>query len=231
MLVGRAVTAAFVPMRPDFHDAMIAQGKSEGWEGGQHKWVIDQMVEHDVFVVDLFGKIKQGTIVGGNLATLIHARTKDGGLVVDGAVRDLQQIEEIEGLQVYRRGEDPTGIREVTMIGANIPVMVDGAVCMPGDVVFGTSEGILFVPPQYVERGVIFAEKTKVRDIFGFTRLKEGKYTGAQIDGLWAPEIWDDFLDWFKNSGNEEIAEYSYLDYTEDLEKAKQMWEEQHKKA
>ena len=46
----------------------------------------------DVLVVDLFGKKEGGTIVGDNLFYYIMKATKNGGLVVDGAIRDLEGI-------------------------------------------------------------------------------------------------------------------------------------------
>ena len=50
----------------------------------------------DVLVVDLFGKMDGGTIVGDNLFYYIMKTTKTGGLVVDGAVRDLEGISEMD---------------------------------------------------------------------------------------------------------------------------------------
>ena len=226
ILVGRAVTLNFIPERPDYHAAQMHQGREvEGNKGFFHQWVIDRLEEHDVFVVDMFDKTFEGTIIGGNLATTIHTRTKDGGLVVWGGIRDLQQIREIEGLQVFYRESDPSFIKEVTAVGVNRPTKIGKAICMPGDIVFGTPTGVLFCPPQYAEKCVVFAEKTKCRDVFGFMRLKEGKYTGAQIDSQWAPEIWEDFIEWFKN--DPEMQEYSYLDFTEDLGQSRKMTAEQ----
>src|SRR3982751_619448 len=64
VLVGRAVTAMFVPMRPDLHDVIQQYGRA----GGQNTWVIDTLEENDVIVVDLFGKIRDGTFAGDNLS-------------------------------------------------------------------------------------------------------------------------------------------------------------------
>ena len=40
-------------IRPDFNDAISAQGEKEGRVGGQNSWVIDTLVRDDVIVVDL----------------------------------------------------------------------------------------------------------------------------------------------------------------------------------
>ena len=76
ILVGRAVTCAFVPIRPDFNDAISAQGEKEERVGGQNSWVIDTLVRDDVIVVDLFGKVKDGTFAGDNLGNSIYAKTR-----------------------------------------------------------------------------------------------------------------------------------------------------------
>ena len=63
-LVGRVVTARFMPARPDLGDLIAAKGKTEGRFGGQNQWVIDRLKPGDVLVVDLFGKVEGGTFVG-----------------------------------------------------------------------------------------------------------------------------------------------------------------------
>ena len=75
--VGRAFTAQFLPFRPDFHsvvqDTGVAQGR--GTRGGQNSWVIEGLQHRDVMVVDIFGKVKDGTVVGDNLGTAVKVRT------------------------------------------------------------------------------------------------------------------------------------------------------------
>src|SRR5579859_4836778 len=60
-LVGRVVTAVFMPRRPDVDAVVEANGRKEGRIGGQNSWVIDTLKPGDVLVVDLFGKIRYGT--------------------------------------------------------------------------------------------------------------------------------------------------------------------------
>lgn len=107
-LVGRAVTCTFVPTRPDLYDTMKAVGDSEGRAGNFNQWVIDSLVEGDVVVADMYDKIYKGTFIGGNLTTAIKTRTKNGGAVIWGGIRDVQQMREIDGIKVYYRGIDPT---------------------------------------------------------------------------------------------------------------------------
>ena len=63
VLVGRALTATMVPLRPDLDDVVRAQGEREGRHGSQNNWVIHTVGENDVVVVNLFGKVKYGTIL------------------------------------------------------------------------------------------------------------------------------------------------------------------------
>ena len=196
ILVGRAVTAVFVPERPDLHNCLMEHGQSkEGRIGMMNSWVIETLVADDVLVVDLFGKIFEGTFSGGNLSTAIAART-GRGQVIWGGIRDLQQIMGIENLQTFYLDCDPTGIREVTMVGMNVPCRIGNAVCMPGDIVLGTPSGVLFIPPQYAEEIVVHSERTRLREVFGLQRLREGVYTSAQMDTKWTDEIEADFRDW-----------------------------------
>lgn len=216
-MVGRAVTAVMVPKRPDLHETLLNYGhKQEERKGFFNQWVIDTLVEDDVVVVDMFDKVHLGTYVGGNLSTAISTRTKRGGAVIWGGIRDNQQVVEIENINVFYRGSDPTAIADVTMVGMNVPTRIGKAICMPGDVVLGTPAGVIFIPPHLAELTVVQAEKSQVRDVFGFVRLRDSVYTTAQIDAAWDLALWTDFLDWFENDGA--AAEYRHLSWTSELE-------------
>ncbi len=220
ILVGRAVTAVMVPFRPDLDKALMDIGqRQEGHKGFYNQWVIDALVEDDVVVVDLYDKIFEGTYVGGNLSTAIKTRTKRGGAVIWGGIRDLQQIVKIDGLQIYYRGVDPTGIGNCVMTGYNMPCRIGGAVCMPGDVVLGTLSGVIFIPAHLAEHVVENAEKSHVRDIFGFDRLQSKTYTTAQIDTQWTVAMYEDFIRWFETDPRAE--QYRHLRWETELEEAR----------
>lgn len=219
-LVGRAVTCVMVPQREDLNAAMLEQGqKCENRSGTFNQWVIDNLVEDDVVVVDLFDKIVNGTFVGGNLSTAIASRTKNGGAVIWGGIRDYEQIVKIENFQCFFRGVDPNGIGEITMVGINIPCRIGAATCLPGDVVLGTISGVIFIPPHLAEEVCINAEKSHLRDIFGFKRLEERVYTTAQIDTAWTYDMMKDFVSWAANAP--EAEPYRHLEWSDELEKAR----------
>lgn len=219
VMVGRAVTAVMVPKRPDLHDTLLQYGhEQEGRQGFFNQWVVDQLVEDDVIVVDMFDKIFKGTYIGGNLGTAISTRTKRGGAVIWGGIRDNQQVVNIKNINVFYRGSDPTAIEDVTMVGMNTPTRIGRAICMPGDVVLATPAGVIFIPPHLAELVVVQAEKSQVRDVFGFVRLREGTYSSAQIDSTWPIAIWQDFINWFNSDPAAEP--YRHLDWQSELEDA-----------
>lgn len=202
-LTGRAVTAQFVPLRQDLQDVVQSIGAEEHRTGGQNTWIIDQLQKNDVLVVDMFGKIHDGTFIGDNLSTAARRRTGTG-MVIDGGIRDYARILELTDFPVYCRGVDPTAIAEVTLVGVNIPIMIGGATVMPGDIVLGTREGLTFVPAQLAEEVVLHSEDTRQRDVFGKGTLAEGKYTSGEIDvPVWAPHIEADYKNWCDAQGVE----------------------------
>jgi regulator of RNase E activity RraA len=218
-LVGRAVTGVFVPTRPDLHDALMDYGHNqEGRVGAMNSWVIETLAKDDVIVIDLFGKIFQGTYSGGNLSTAIGRRT-GRGQVIYGGVRDAQQIEGIESCVTYCKGLDPTGIRDVTLVGMNVPCRIGRATCMPGDIVLATITGVVFIPPHLAEEVAEHAERTHLREVFGFERGRQGIYTSSQMDTKWTPEIEADFEEWMKTHKAEEAAKIDFKRET-DMEKA-----------
>ncbi|RFA23223.1 RraA family protein [Subtercola boreus] len=198
-LVGRAVTAQFLPRRPDLDTIMVTTANDEGrpTRSENQNWlVVESLVEGDVMVVDIFGKIYEGTVIGDQLGTAIDSRTK-AGAVIHGGIRDLEGISQLSNINVYYRGTDPTPIRNVTLAGLNIPVRIGGATAMPGDVVLGTPSGVLFIPPHLAERAARLSAETKRRDHFAKTRLSEGVYSTSQIDvEIWAEEIESDYTSW-----------------------------------
>ena len=200
-LVGRVVTAVFMPLRLDLNDAINDAGEKEGRVGhGQNSWVIDTLLPGDVLVVDLFGKIKDGTFAGDNLSTSIFAKTGTG-LIVNGAVRDTTGISEIKGFRCYVRGTDPSAIADVTLMGINVPIRIGGVTVMPGDVVVSDPEGLTFIPPQLAEKVADYSEITQLQDAWGHQMLREGKYTPGQIDQKWTKDMIKEFNRYAEKQG------------------------------
>jgi regulator of RNase E activity RraA len=219
-LIGRAVTATFMPSRPDLHEVLFDIGHNEeGHKGNYNQWVIDSLVEDDVFVVDMYDKIFKGTVVGGNLTTAIASNTKRGGAVIWGGVRDIEQMEKIRDIQVFYRDSDVTPIRECLMTNMNGPCRIGKAVCLPGDVVFGTVGGVLFIPAHLVEHVVDGAAKAHIRDVFGFELLSTNRATTAQIDRPWSLPMLEALEEFIRTDPRGE--KFRELDWTIEKEAAR----------
>ncbi|GAA2757120.1 RraA family protein [Actinopolymorpha rutila] len=210
ILVGRAVTSAFLPHRPDFDSAVVAAGAREGHltPDKQNSWIISTLVSGDVMVTDIFGKVRDGTVVGDNLSTAVAARTGVGA-VIHGGIRDYQGISKLDGgVNFFFRDVDPTAIRDVTLAGINIPVKIGDATVLPGDVVLGTPSGLIFIPPHLAAMVAESSADIRTRDVFGKLRLAEQVYNSAEIDvGTWESHIEEDFQRWRKEQEQAEQAE------------------------
>jgi len=203
VLVGRAVTANYIPLRPDVNDVILEQGKRDGRIGAPNSWIIDTLVEGDVIVVDLFGKVIDGTFLGDNLANSINVKSGGTGVVIDGGARDIEGVMEIPDFPIFTRGWDPSFLAGVMLMSINGPVQIGRAAVMPGDVVLGKKEGVIFIPAHLAREVVETSEIVRLRDQFGHQRLREGRYTPGQIDAKWSEEIEKDFAEWLRAKGDE----------------------------
>jgi 4-hydroxy-4-methyl-2-oxoglutarate aldolase len=181
-LVGRAFTVQFMPVRPDLEEVLTASAKKAGIARLNNQYAIDMLQPGDVLVVDLFGKKEGGTIVGDNLFYYVMKATNGGGLVVDGAIRDLEGIAQMP-MPAYFRHAHPTAIGNVMLAGINIPVRIGDVTVMPGDLVVGDREGVYFVPPALVTAVVDAADITHVHDEWTRKKFDEGKYKSSEIYG------------------------------------------------
>ncbi|MDQ1471784.1 MAG: hypothetical protein QOJ99_3264 [Bryobacterales bacterium] len=183
-LIGRAFTVQFMPTRPDIKGPNEADAKAKGLRDNGNQRALDMLQEGDVLVADIFGKIEGGTLVGDNLATWIYAVTHKG-MVVDGAIRDLDGIFPLD-LGVYFRGVHPTPIsQEVMITGINVPVRIGQATVLPGDVVFGDREGVYFVPPHLVQKILTNSDTLHIHDEWTQDKFlhETSKYKSSDIYG------------------------------------------------
>ena len=198
-MTGRAVTAQYMPARPDFEGYKKEQGRLEGrsQQGGTNSWPINVLVEGDIYVADSYGKIVDGTLIGDNLANAIYAKSKRG-VVFYGSIRDEEGIKRVEGFNAWVLGADPSYIMDMMLSTINHPVRIGRATVLPGDLVVAKQYGVLFIPAHLAERVIVEGEMTELRDAFGWQRLREGKYLPGQIDSKWSDEINADFREWLK---------------------------------
>jgi regulator of RNase E activity RraA len=213
VLVGRAVTATFMPGRPDVWKAIDSAGKKEG-RRAQNVWAVEILVKGDVYVADQFGAHRNGPTIGDNVGNAIYARSGNG-IVYDGALRDVEGLKEIGGFTSFYTSYDPSyhnpqvdnegrrGDLTTMIVGINQPTRIRTVTVMPGDVVLGKLGVVVFIPPHLAEQVATTSEIVRLRDMFGHQRLREGKYTAGQIDSRWSDEIEKDFSKWLNDHINE----------------------------
>jgi regulator of RNase E activity RraA len=166
--------------------------------GNTNSWPIDMLVEGDVYVADAFGKIVDGTLIGDNLGNSIYAKSKRG-VVFNASSRDMEGLAEIEGFNAFVRGWHPSFLTGVMLLSINSAIRMGAATVLPGDIVLAKKEGVVFIPAHLAEKVVVTSEVIRLRDLFGITRLKEGKYTPGEIDSKWTAEIEQDFSKWLRD--------------------------------
>jgi len=197
-VVGRALTVQYMPNRPDVSEQIKKKGKADGQIGNTNSWPIDMLQLGDVYVADGFGKIVDGTLIGDNLGNAIYAKSKTG-VVFNASSRDQEGLSEIEGFNAFVREWHPSFLTEVMLLSINTPIRIGAATVLPGDIILGKKEGVMFIPAHLAEQVVVTSEVVRLRDLFGITRLKAGTYTPGQIDNKWTDEIEKDFSKWLND--------------------------------
>lgn len=197
-MVGRVVTAQFMPSRPDLDTLVRTLGKAEGrsQKGGINIWPIDILTKGDIYVADGFGKVKDGTLIGSSLGNAIYGKTGKG-VIFYGSVRDMQELKDTKGFNAWVKGQDPSYIKDMTPTSINAPIRIGETTVFPGDVVFANDYGVVFIPAYLVEELVTASELTGLRDEFERKLLQEGKYPSGQIHGDWSDIIKNEFRAWF----------------------------------
>lgn len=213
-MTGRAVTAQFMPSRPDLENQVIEQGKKEGraWEQKRTvSWALTTLVDGDFYVADGYLKPYLGTIIGSNLGNGVYARSKRG-IIAYGHVRDMEDLRKIEGFNGWIKGSDPSYMRQTLLTTINAPVRIGNAIVLPGDAVLAKRDGVIFVPPHLLEQIVLKGEVTALFDVFGQQRIYEGKYTAGEIDSVWTDAIRKDFRNWARENRDKLPMPLSELD-------------------
>lgn len=215
-IVGRALTAQYMPRRPEVMDRLTEKGHQEGRVGAMNSWPIDALQQGDVYVADGYGKIVDGTLIGDNLGNAIYANSGNG-VVFDAGSRDMEGLSEIKGFNAFVRGFDPSYIMESMLMGINVPIRIGRATVFPGDVVLAKKTGVLFIPAHLAEEVVVRSEFIMLRDMFGHEMLQKGIYTPGQIDGRWTDEIKAAFIEWVENNPEElPMSKEALDDYLKD---------------
>lgn len=191
---GRALTAQYMPLRPDMIRAITAEGKAEKRISGNNSWPINELQIGDVYVADGFGKIVEGTLIGSNLGSGIAAHSHVG-FVFDAGIRDAEENREIENLNGLYRAYDPSAWKDMTLTAINAPIRIGRATVLPGDLVLAKRDGVVFIPAILAADAIASAEFTNLEDAFNFQLNRSGS-NGAEFEGGWTPKKYDALADW-----------------------------------
>jgi 4-hydroxy-4-methyl-2-oxoglutarate aldolase len=197
-MTGRVVTAQFVPLRLDLDDYVQEQGKKEKNPLKiTNSSPINILADGDVYVADGYGKMVDGTLIGGNLANAIFNGSKRG-FIFNGSIRDVEQNEEVKGMNGWYKGSDPSYISQMMLSSINGPIRIGRATVLPGDVVLAKRTGVMFIPAQFVQDLVLNGEVTDLQDQFTFMRIadKTYEYKNEGFVGGWTEAVDKDFVNW-----------------------------------
>jgi 4-hydroxy-4-methyl-2-oxoglutarate aldolase len=191
---GRALTAQYMPLRPDMERPILAEGKAEGRASWNNSWPINELQIGDVYVADGFGKIVEGTLIGSNLGSGIAAHSHVG-FVFDAGIRDAEENREIENLNGLYRAYDPSAWKDMILTAINAPIRIGRATVLPGDLVLAKRDGVIFIPAILAADAIASAEFTNLEDAFNFDLNRSGK-NGGEFEGGWTAKKYDALAAW-----------------------------------
>lgn len=132
---------------------------------------LDDAEPGDVLVVDTQGST---CAVVGELFSLEAERMGLGGIVIDGACRDVSTIRTLD-LPVYARSITPVSGTVNTLGERQIPISCGGVPVNPGDILFGDDDGIIVATAQELEQLLVAAEAIKQTEIAVIDRVRAGE--------------------------------------------------------
>ena len=135
----------------------------------------------DVVVVDARGS-KSNAVLGDTIS--MKARHRGiAGLIVDGYVRDLAAIRELD-YPVYARGETPIGPLHRAPGEINYPVCCGGVVVSPGDIIIAEGCGVVVLPRTCIEELHAELLRHNERAATYLEKVRRGEFSNAWVDQL-----------------------------------------------
>jgi RraA family protein len=142
---------------------------------------LDVIEPGDVVIIDA-GRSRMNAVLGDLISTKAKHRGA-AGFVVDGLVRDLPSIRELD-LPVFARGTSPIGPLHRGPGEINYPICCGGVVVNPGDLVVGDAMGVVVVPQGIAEELLARLKSHASSNAVYFESVKQGNFSNAWVDGI-----------------------------------------------
>lgn len=198
-LVGRALTMRYMPLRPDI-DAATRQLAREGdWDFQYNVRAGEDAQPGDVIVVELGGAVDRATFLGDVTGIGMKQRGVRG-VVVDGGIRDLNEFLAMKDFPIYYVNAHASAMADEVGVEWNAPIRIGHVSVLPGDVVVGDEEGVLFFPPQITEEVLKSAALTVNTENFKREMMRSGKYRSRDVYPKLSPELEKRYQEWLKTN-------------------------------
>jgi regulator of RNase E activity RraA len=135
----------------------------------------------DVVVVGTGGNVTSA--VFGELMGRSAASARIGGLVVDGAVRDVEALTQLR-LPVFSRSVCPGGCDKDGPGEINVPIACGGAAVLPGDIIVGDEDGVAVVPQADADAVLAAVAAVADRERQRVEEIRSGRLFRADVDDL-----------------------------------------------
>ena len=145
-----------------------------------HK-ALDVAQPGDVVVVNTVGNTT--TAVFGDLMCRSAAAKKLGGIVVDGAIRDVGGIAALR-FPAFSRAVTPGSCDKDGPGEVNVPIACGGTVVMPGDIIVGDDDGVAVVPRDHAEEVLRLLDELLARERKRVAEINEGMLIRGDVDDL-----------------------------------------------
>ncbi len=196
-MVGRATTLRYLPLRPDVDEAVQQLAKEGDWDYRFNTRAGEDAHAGDVVVIELGGMVERATFMGTMTGLAIKLQ-KTNGIVVDGGIRDLNGFLQWKDYPVYYAGAHASAMADQIGVEWNTPIRIGSVTVLPGDVVVGDEEGILFFPPQIADEVIAAAETQTYNEDFKEEAMRSGKYKTRDIYPRLSPAAEKEFEEWKK---------------------------------
>jgi len=184
-MAARAKTLRFLPNREDL------KSDTPPGENSPEYVAMGRCGPGDVLVADIHGDVK--TVVAGDVKLLQLKMNNADGVVIDGAIRDLDVLrDEDYGLVVYATARSLHGGPTASPAEEDIQIQCGGALVRPGDVMVGDDDGVIVVPSWMAAK--VLAHATEHEEVENY--IKEKIAAENVAPGKYYPPQPESFEEW-----------------------------------